>query len=153
MTDRGEPEGVQGRLRPGERVVSRFGPYYATSHRILLHLETGSGAVAKELSYSDLEGVEEVRVGNRKLVMLGAATALAGLLASSVWGIIATIVGLVLGLGIAVYGAIARPAYYQLHGRSIADTDAPYWRLRHHGAGSFLSSVRTIAGDPPHRET
>ena len=90
MSQTSEPakEGVQGQLRPGERVVSKFGPYYATSHRILLYLETDSRTITREIPYSELEAVEEVKLGNPRLMILGTGMALLGLLASAGWGII-----------------------------------------------------------------
>ena len=153
MSQTSEParEGVQGQLRPGERVVSKFGPYYATSHRILLYLETDSRTITREIPYSELEGVEEVKLGNPRLMILGTGMALLGLLASAGWGIIIPLIGLAVGVAIVIYGGISRPAYYQLHSRSMSPRDIRYWRIRHHGAGSFLSSVRTITGDPPPR--
>ena len=143
--------GIQEQLRPGERVVSNFGPYYATSDRILLYLETRTGTIIRELPYPDLEGVEEVKVGRPRLVLLGATIAIVGLLATTGWGIIFPIIGLAVGIPIALYGVIGRPAYYQLHSRAMPVQDIPYWRLRHRGAGSFLSSVRTIRGEAPPR--
>ena len=137
---------VQGQLRQGERVVSNFGPYYATSDRILLYLETSAGPVQRELLYADLERIEEVKVRNQKLMILGTVMALGGFAAAAAWGIFIPLIGPLIGIPIVIYGGIGRPAYYQLHGRGVSARDMPYWRVRHHGAGSLLSSIRTITG-------
>lgn len=138
---------VRGQLKQGERIVSNFGPYYATSDRILLYLETSAGPVQRELPYADLERIEEVKVTKQKLMILGTAIALGGFAAAAVWGIVVLLISLLVGISLVVYGGISRPAYYQLHGRGVSAEDMPYWQVRHHGAGSFLSSIRTITGD------
>ena len=62
---------VQEQLREGEWIVSSFGPYYATSVRIILYLETDAGVDVRDLPYSRLERIEEVKVGNQRLMVLG----------------------------------------------------------------------------------
>ena len=137
---------VQGQLRQGERVVSNFGPYYATSDRILLYLEISTGTVQRELPYSELERIEEVKVANRRLMILGTVVALGGFFAAVGLGMVIPLIGLIIGIPAVIYGGIRRPAYYQLHSRGVSPEDMSYWQIRHHGAGSFLSSIRTITG-------
>ena len=139
--------GVQDQLRQGERVVSNFGPYYATSDRVLLYFESRAGTVVRELSYSQLESIEEVKRGNPRLMTLGTAMALGGFLATAAWGIVIPLLGLIIGIPVVIYGGIGRPAYYQFHGRGVSAQDMPLWRVRHRGAGSLISSIRTITGE------
>jgi len=85
-------------------------------------------------------------VGNQKLMILGTVMALVGFAAAAAWGIVIPLIGLLVSIPIVTYGGIGRPAYNQLHGRVVSTQDMPYWRVRHYGAGSLLSSIRTITG-------
>ena len=138
---------IEDQLGQGERVVSNFGPYYATSNRVLLYFQSRTGIVIRELPYAQLERIEEVKLGNPKMMILGTVMALGGFLAAAAWGIVIPLLGLVVGVPVVIYGGIGRPAYYQLHGRDVPGKDIPFWRVRHRGAGSLISSIRTITGE------
>ncbi len=138
---------VQSYLVEGERVVSRFGPYHATSRRVILLLHSRLGdTVVHELPYTDLESVTEVKATDRKKMMLGAGLAGAGLATLFAWYLIAPIVAIVAGLFIMLHGATEKPAYYQLKGRGMEGDELHKWQVIHYGAGSFIASISTMTG-------
>jgi hypothetical protein len=138
---------VQARLEPGERVVSTFGPYYATSSRVLLRLETETGAVVHELPYSRIEKIEQVKVSDHRMMAMGAVLAIAGFIASFGFGWITPLIAVFAGIALVFYGGTGKPAYYQLHGRGMSAQELLKWRIRYRGAGSFIASIRTIRGE------
>ena len=134
-------------LRQDERIVSSFGPYHATSSRILLCLDGDSGPVLHEIPYSRLERIEEVRLASHRLMILGATAAIGGFVSSFSLGLFSPIMAGIAGVAMIIYGGIGKPGYYQIRARGMADAELPLWQLRHRGAGSFIASVRVIVGD------
>ena len=141
--------GVENHLNQDERIVSSFEPYYATSKRVLLYNETDSGPEVRELPYSRLERVEEVKVSDHRLMASGTVLAIAGFISAFGLGLYTPVIAVVSGIAMVIYGGIGRPAYYQLHGHGISEREELNWRVRYRGAGSFIASIRTILGDTP----
>ena len=146
---------VQRYLAEGERVVSSFGPYHATSRRVILVIPAKSGILLSqesqetrvhELPYTILESVTEVRTTDRKKIMLGACLAALGLATIFAWFLIAPIISVVAGVFMMLQGATSRSAYYQLKGRDIEGEDLYRWQVIHYGAGSFIASISTMTG-------
>ncbi len=146
---------VQRYLAEGERVVSSFGPYHATSRRVILVIPAKSGILLSqesqetrvhELPYTTLESVTEVRTTDRKKIMLGACLAAFGLATIFAWFLIAPIISVVAGVFMMLQGATSRPAYYQLKGRDMEGEDLYRWQVIHYGAGSFIASISTMTG-------
>ena len=135
-------EEVEPLLGSNERVVSSFGPYHATSRRVILMTRRR----VYELPYTDLESITEVRKSNRGQMVLGGALAAAGVLTLFAWYLIVPIAALILGLVIVFQGSIGRPAYYQLLGRGMEGRDLYRWQVKHYGAGSFIASITAITG-------
>ncbi len=135
-------EEVEPLLANDERIVSSFGPYHATSRRVILV----SRRRVYDLPYADLESITEVRMSNRRQMVLGAALACLGVLTLFAWYLIVPIAALVLGLVIVFQGSLGRPAYYQLLGRGMEGRDLYRWQIRHYGAGSFIASITAITG-------
>ena len=139
-------EEVEPLLATDERVVSSFGPYHATSRRVLLVNRLRGSMRVHELPYTDLESITEVRKSNQRQVVLGGALAVFGFLTLLVWYLIFPIVALILGLVIAFQGSIGRPAYYQLIGSGMEGQDLNRWQIKHYGAGSFIASITAMTG-------
>ena len=139
-------EEVEPLLAINERVVSSFGPYHATSRRVILVIERRAAPRVYELPYTDLESITEVRKSNQRQMALGGALAFAGVLTLFAWYLIVPIAALILGLVIAFQGSVGRPAYYQLLGRGMEGRDLYRWQVKHYGAGSFIASISEMTG-------
>lgn len=133
-------------LESGERLVSSFGPYHATSRRVLLVNERVDGARTHELPYTDLESITEVRASDRRRLIIGGTLLAAGVLTLFAWFLIVPIVAIVMGIVVLLQGSIGRPAYYQLKARGMEGRDLYRWQVRHFGAGSFIASISAITG-------
>ena len=105
---------VQPYLTEGERVVSSFGPYHATSRRVILviparagiHLAQGARETrVHELPYTALESITEVRRTDRKKMLLGACLSALGLATIFAWYLIVPIVAVVAGVFIILQGS------------------------------------------------
>ena len=133
-------------LRDNERIVSQFGPYFATSQRVLLVIERRGETEYHEIPYSQLESVEDIRVFNHQKVARGALIALTGFLVSLMWLSIVSIALVITGIVVLIRGANRKVAYYQLRGRGMEGPELNKWQLQHFGAGSFIASIQTITG-------
>ncbi len=143
------PEEVSRYLGADERLVSSFGPYHATSRRVILVIERRGAARVHELPYTILESITEVRASDHKRMMLGAAIAVCGLLTLFAWYLIVPVIAITVGIVTLFHGSVGRPAYYQLKGRGIEGKDLRRWQVRHYGAGSFIASISAITGVEP----
>ena len=134
-------------LGSGERLVSSFGPYHATSRRVILVNERrGGGARTHELPYTELESITEVRASDHKRLAVGIGLVTVGLLTLFAWFLIVPIVAVVMGIVVILQGSIGRPAYYQLKGRGMEGRDLYRWQVKYYGAGSFIASIGAITG-------
>ena len=133
-------------LAENERLVSSFGPYHATSRRVILVIGRSERTRVHELPYTNLESIAEVRTADRKKMTLGAAIACLGLATLFAWYLIVPIIALVAGVFMTLQGATQRPAYYQLKGRGMEGEDLHKWQVIHYGAGSFIASITMMTG-------
>ena len=129
-----------------ERLVSSFGPYHATSRRVILVNERRGRAHTHELLYTDLESITEVRASDHKRLAVGIALVIAGLITLFAWFLIVPIVAVVMGIVVILQGSVGRPAYYQLKGRDMEGRDLYRWQVQYYGAGSFIASISAITG-------
>ncbi len=139
--------GVETHLRQKERIVSRFGPYYATSTRLILHLERDGMEELHELPYSQIDKIGEVRKSNHPRMMIGAIVTIVSIVASFSLNMITPLLGVVAGAFLVLHGSIGGPAYYQVHGRDVPRAQMHLWQIRYRGAGSLIASIRTIKGE------
>ena len=140
---------VQNQLRDGERIVSNFGPYYATSQRILVYMERAKGKLVRELPYSGLEGIRVVNVSNHALLATGTGLIVASLASMVILGFVLPLLGVAAGVYLLLMGAVGKPAYYQIEGPEVAPDERWVWQVNHQGSGSFIASVRMIVGEEP----
>ena len=139
--------GVESHLKQRERIVSRFGPYYATSTRLILHRERNGVEEIHELPYSEIEKIDEVRSSDHPRMMLGVLVTVVSIIVAYSLGMITPLLGVVAGGFLALHGSIGGPAYYQVHGRDVPRAQMYLWQIRHRGAGSLIASIRTIIGE------
>ena len=133
-------------LRDNERIVSQFGPYFATSQRVMLVIERRRETEIHEIPYSQLESVDELKVFDYRKIARGSLITLVGVLVSLIWLSIVSIALVVIGIVLLLRAAIWKVAYYQLRGRGMEGPDLKKWQLQHFGAGSFIASINTITG-------
>ncbi|MDP6453551.1 MAG: hypothetical protein QF898_09615 [SAR202 cluster bacterium] len=133
-------------LRDGERIVSQFGPYFATSQRILVVLKKAAGTDVDELPYAQLESIDEVSVPNHRKMIMGSILAILGLILTFGWFLILPMIAVFAGVILVFHGAVGQPAYYQLRGRDMEREQLRRWQVRRYGAGSFIATIRTITG-------
>ena len=133
-------------LRYNERVVSQFGPYFATSQRVVLVTKRRSKTEFHEIPYNELESIEDIRVFNHQLFARGALLASFGVLISLIWLSIVSIALVVIGIVLLIRGGFWKVAYYQLRGRGMEGPELYKWQLKHNGAGSFIATIQTITG-------
>ena len=126
--------------------MSSFGPYHATSRRVILVNERRGGARTHELPYTELESITEVRASDHKRLAVGIGLVIVGLLTLFAWFLIVPIVAVVMGIVVILQGSIGRPAYYQLKGRGMEGRDLYRWQVKYYGAGSFIASIGAITG-------
>ncbi|MCH8311010.1 MAG: hypothetical protein IIB17_11035 [Chloroflexi bacterium] len=136
-------------LKDGERIVSQFGPYFATSQRILVVMKKAAGTVVDELPYTQLETIDEVSVPNHRKMIIGTIMAITGFVLTFGWYLILPLIAAFLGVFMVFQGAVGHPAYYQLRGRDMARHQLQRWQIRRYGAGSFIATIRTITGLNP----
>ena len=139
-------EHVEPLLDSGERLVSSFGPYHATSRRVILVNERQGGTQTHELPYTDLESITEVKATDQKRLIIGGTLLVGGVLTLFAWFLIVPIVAIVMGIVVLLQGSIGRPAYYQLKGRGMEGRELYRWQVRYFGAGSFIASISAITG-------
>ena len=140
---------VAATLRDGERIVSSFGPYFATSRRILLYLEQAKGLLVRELPYEEFDDIRAVNESNHKLLGLGALLVIASIASMLFLGLFLPLAGVGLGGYVLLIGAMGRPAYYQIEAEEIDSDDLWLWRINHRGGGSFIATIRVIMGKDP----
>ena len=138
---------VDSHLNQTERIVSQFGPYYATSIRLLLHLERNGVEELHELPYSQIERIDAVRTSDHTRMILGAVVVAASIILSLSLGMFTPLLGVVAGAFLVLHGSIGGPAYYQVHGRGVPPKQMRLWQIRYRGAGSLIASIRTITGE------
>ncbi len=126
--------------------MSSFGPYHATSRRVILVNERRGGARTHELPYTELESITEVQASDHKRLAVGIGLVIVGLLTLFAWFLIVPIVAVVMGIVVILQGSIGRPAYYQLKGRGMEGRDLHRWQVKYYGAGSFIASISAITG-------
>ena len=137
---------VAAHLRDGERVVSSFGPYHATSHRVLLYRERNTGPEVHELPYNRLDRIYPVSASNHGLMLLGTVVVILSFLIVITMGLVTPLLAAIVGVAAVFYGSIGKPIYYQLHGQGMPEKELRRWQVRYRGAGSFIASIRTITG-------
>jgi hypothetical protein len=144
------PADIYSRLAASEKVLSVFGPFYATNHRVL-RLDPPNGLSQGhllEIPYSQLVSVEMVRRANHTVLALGTAMIILGLFIMPVLPISAVLT-LPIGGGVLYLGAKGKPGYFQLMTRDMPKPAEKYWQVEYNRSGSFIATVRSVIGQMP----
>ena len=140
--------GIRDHLRPGETLISDHKPFYATSYRIILCQEKDGREEVWELPYTRLTSVEMVKLPHFKLMIAGTLAVVGGAMMTKL-GLFTSWLAIAAGVGMLLFGAIGREAYYQLRAHGMTKEEEARWRLDRWGSGSFVSTIRSIIGERP----
>ncbi|HEU0021624.1 MAG TPA: hypothetical protein VFR55_08135 [Dehalococcoidia bacterium] len=141
---------IYSRLAASEKMLSAFGPFYATSYRVL-RLDPPRGlsrGYLLEIPYSQLASVELVRRANHQMLALGTAMIILGLFILPIMPISAALT-LPIGGGILYLGARGKPGYYQLMAHDMPQQAEKYWQVEYNRSGNFIATVRSVIGQMP----
>jgi hypothetical protein len=144
------PDNIYSRLASSEKILSVFGPFYATNHRVL-RLDPSQGLSRGhllEIPYSELASVEIVRRANHPVLALGTAMIILGLFMLPILPVSAVLT-LPIGAGILYLGAQGKPGYFQLKARDMPRQAEKYWQVEYHRSGNFIATVRSVIGQMP----
>ena len=144
------PVDIYSRLAASEKVLSVFGPFYATNHRVL-RLDPPnclSQGHLLEIPYSQLVSVEMVRRANHAVLALGTAMIILGLFIMPVLPISAVLT-LPIGGGVLYLGAKGKTGYFQLMAHDMPKPAEKYWQVEYNRSGNFIATVRSIIGQMP----
>jgi len=141
---------IQSHLASSERVISVFGPFYATSSRVL-RLDPPNGPSKGhllEIPYNQLTSVEMVRRSNHPVLILGTVMVILGLMLSVVL-FFSTILVILLGGAFLYVGAKGKPGYFQLSAREMPKQAEKFWQVEYDRSGNFIATVRSAIGQMP----
>jgi len=144
------PAGIYSVLAASEKVLSVFGPFYATNHRVL-RLDPPDCLGQRhslEIPYSQLVSVEMVHRANHAALALGTAMIILGFFIMPFLPISAMLT-LPIGSGFLYLGAKGKPGYFQLMTHDMPKPAEKYWQVEYNRSGSFIATVRIIIGQMP----
>lgn len=144
------PADIQSHLAASENIVSVFGPFYATSHRVL-RLDPPNGPSRGhllEIPYGQLASVEMVRRANHPVLALGTAMIILGIFILPFLPISAVFT-LPIGGGVLYLGAKGKPGYFQLMAHDMPKEAEKYWQVEYNRSGNFIATVRSVIGQMP----
>ena len=144
------PTGIYSHLAASEKVLSAFGPFYATSSRVV-RLDPPNGLSRGhllELPYSQITSVDMVPRANHPLLALGTALIILALFIMPILPISAVIT-LPVGGGILYLGAKGKPGYYQIMAYNMPKQAEKYWQVEYNRSANFIATVRSAIGQMP----
>lgn len=137
-------------LLPDEEVRARVGSFLATNRRILRYEEALDGKeTATELSYMRVRGIEKVRPPNHRIMTGGTLLAVGGFLISMIVGLYTPLLLVPAGVGMILFGARGRDAFYQLQTSGATPADEARWRVPYNGSMQFIAEVCDRTGRRP----
>ncbi|MBI2873290.1 MAG: hypothetical protein HYY00_08905 [Chloroflexi bacterium] len=137
---------LEDHLDPGEQIISRCHPFYATSKRVLRYGKKGQMEQVEHLPYARLSSVELVERPSHKVMVTGTLIAILGVVLATM-GLVTSILALVAGVALVAYGGIGRPGYYQFRAHNMSKAEEGRWRMDHRVAPAFIATIRTIIGE------
>ena len=137
-------------LGPSEKVICSFGPFHATSYRVL-RLDPAHGPSRGhllEIPYPQLASVKLMQRPNHPLLIMGTIVIILGLLLTPLLAFSSVFALLVGGLFIFI-GARGKPGYFQLYAHNMPRHAEKYWQVQYERSGSFIATVRSVIGEMP----
>lgn len=138
---------VYDHLTPGEQVVARVGPFYATSHRMLRYEEGGTPV---QVPYARVDSIDLVRSQNQKLVLGGGVMIVLGLILAGVIGLYTGFLAIPFGLVMMFIGSRdGKEVFYELRSTDGMPGGQEQWRVPYQGSMSFIATVGERSGHRP----
>jgi hypothetical protein len=137
-------------LEPSEKLISSFGPFHATSYRVL-RLDPVNGPSRGhllEIPYSQLASVKLVQRPNHPLLIMGTVVIILGLFMTQAL-VFSSVLSLIVGGLFIFVGARGKPAYFQIYAHNMPQQAERYWQVRYERSGSFIATVRSVIGEMP----
>lgn len=141
---------IQSHLSRSEKVLSVFGPFFATNYRVLrLDSPTGpSRGHLLEIPYDQLASIDMVRRSNHPMMALGTIMVILGLLMGAILPISALLM-IPMGGGFIYLGARGKPGYFQLLARDMPKKAEKFWQVEYNRSGIFIATLRSAIGQMP----
>lgn len=139
-------------LEPGEDVIGRVGPFYATSRRVLRYEQRSKDeGPLPQLPYARLTSIELVHPPNHRKMAGGVLVAFGGLFITFYFGMFTTILLVPVGVGLIVFGAMGNgnQPYYQLHANGSTPKEQALWRIPYRGSMDFMGAIGSRTGYRP----
>ncbi len=140
------------RLTPGEEVLARKGAFYATTHRIIEFVPSPQGDSFSELPYLWLRSVDVISEPDRKVMAKGTVLGIAGILMYALLAFATSLLVVIAGVGLILYGAKGHEAYYQLTSERLSKEEQARWRIPVRGAFGFIVAIGERSGKPLRRD-
>jgi hypothetical protein len=142
--------GIYSYLDPSEQLLSVFGPFFATSYRVL-RLDPPRGPSrghVLEIPYHQLTSIELVNRPNHPVLALGTVVIILGLFLSLIL-FFSTFLVLALGAVMLYLGMRGKPGYFQLYAQDMPRKAQRYWQVEYKRSGNFIATVRSAIGQMP----
>jgi len=142
---------LRDRFTPGEDVVARAGPFYATTRRIVRYERAPDGSETfVELPYFHVRSIELVRPPNHRVMTTGLVVAIAGLFIGFGIGLYTPFLMIPAGVGMIIYGSVSgKEQYYQIDTGGTPPIDKDLWRVPYRGSMEFIAIVGERSGHRP----
>jgi len=127
-------------LAPGEQVVARVGPFFATSQRVVRYDEA-NGAFA-QVPYARVDSIDLVRPQNQKLILGGGVLIILGLFLFGAVGLYTGLISIPLGIVLMVMGGRGgKEVFYELRSNDGMPGGQEQWRVPYRGSMEFIAVV------------
>lgn len=150
METKADAKSIYDALAPREKVISTFGPFCATSFR-LLRLDPVHGPSrghVLEILYPDLTAVKMMHRPNHPMLIMGTVIIVLGFL-MMVLVPFSAVLAIIMGGLFLFLGAKGKAGYFQIYARDMPKHAERYWQVAYDRSGSFIATVRSIIGEMP----
>jgi len=150
LETRAEGTSIYDSLAPRETVICTFGPFCATSFR-LLRLDSKDGpsrGQILEIAYPDLTAVKIVHKPNHPMLIMGTVSVVLGLLLTPIL-VFSPIFSIIVGGLFLFIGAKGKAGYFQIYARDMPKHAEQYWQVAYERSATFIATVRSIIGEMP----
>lgn len=133
-------------LEPGEEVLARAGPFYATSRRVLRYqLLRGGAEDFRQLPYAKISSVEATRMPNHRFMVTGTLIGISGVFITLTLGFFTTILAVPAGIALIILGSRGwgNQQYFQLHAPGSTPKEQALWRIPYAGSMDLMVAIQS----------
>lgn len=141
---------IYNHLASTEKLLSSFGPFHATSSR-LLRLDPANGASRGhllEIPYSQLVSIKLMRNANHPMLLTGTLIIILGFLLIP-FLVFSSAFIILLGGVFLFLGMKGKAGYFQIYARDMPRQAERYWQVQYERSGSFIATIRSVIGEMP----